>query len=69
MDPANKKTGAKSLFHRFACWTAQMSGRPWAFMLAVSVIGGWAIIGPLAAKIAVCISRETFLLTEILLLV
>jgi low affinity Fe/Cu permease len=35
------------LFHRFARRTAEIVGRPWAFVLAVTVIAGWALTGPL----------------------
>lgn len=37
----------KSSFTRFAKWTAQMSGRPATFMLAVLVILVWAVSGPI----------------------
>jgi low affinity Fe/Cu permease len=34
-------------FMRFAGWTAHASGRPGTFILAVMVILGWAITGPI----------------------
>ena len=34
-------------FTHFAKWTARMSGRPGTFALAVAVILGWAVLGPL----------------------
>ena len=33
-------------FTRFAKWTARMSGRPATFAIAVLVIVGWAMLGP-----------------------
>jgi low affinity Fe/Cu permease len=36
-----------SPFHRFAKWIATASGRPIAFLLAVSVIVAWAVTGPI----------------------
>jgi low affinity Fe/Cu permease len=36
-----------SLFARFAKWAAYATGHPLAFLLAVSIILGWAITGPL----------------------
>jgi low affinity Fe/Cu permease len=36
-----------SLFTRFAKWAAYAAGHPLAFILAVSIILGWAIVGPL----------------------
>ena len=38
---------SKSSFTRFAKWTARVSGKPAAFVLAVTVILAWAITGPL----------------------
>jgi low affinity Fe/Cu permease len=35
-----------SLFTRFAKWAAYATGHPLAFILAVSIILGWAIVGP-----------------------
>ena len=35
-----------SWFTRFAKWTARMTGRPATFMVAVTVILGWAVTGP-----------------------
>jgi low affinity Fe/Cu permease len=34
-------------FHRFAAWSARHMGTSWAFMLALLVILGWAVTGPL----------------------
>src|SRR2546428_4073622 len=38
---------SKSSFPRFAKWTARVSGRPAAFVIAVMVILAWAVTGPL----------------------
>ncbi len=38
-----------SLFTRFAKWTARATGRPAAFVTAVSVVIVWAVTGPLFA--------------------
>src|SRR5499426_4828150 len=38
---------SKSSFTHFAKWTARVSGRPAAFVLAVMVILAWAITGPI----------------------
>jgi low affinity Fe/Cu permease len=38
---------SKSWFTRFAKWTARVTGRPVAFVLAIMVILGWAITGPM----------------------
>src|SRR5438034_7473360 len=35
------------LFSRFAKWMSQMLGHPLAFGLAVLVVIGWAVVGPL----------------------
>jgi low affinity Fe/Cu permease len=37
----------KSLFIRFANWTASAAGRPQTFVLACAIIVGWALTGPL----------------------
>lgn len=42
-----RPTKSNSLFTRFAKWTARATGRPAAFIAAVSVILVWAITGPL----------------------
>ena len=42
-----RPTKSKSWFTRFAKWTARVTGRPIAFMLAVTVIVVWACTGPL----------------------
>ncbi|MDB5096825.1 MAG: putative small integral rane protein [Cyanobacteria bacterium RYN_339] len=34
-------------FRRFAHWTSEVTGSPWAFITAVSVIVAWAITGPI----------------------
>ena len=36
-----------SVFSRFAQWTAYATGHPASFVIAVLIILGWAIIGPL----------------------
>ena len=36
-----------SWFTRFAKWTARMTGRPATFMVAVTIILGWAVTGPI----------------------
>ena len=36
-----------SLFYRFAKWTARATGHPAAFGIAVLVILGWGLTGPL----------------------
>jgi low affinity Fe/Cu permease len=35
------------VFRRFAHKTAEVVGSPWAFLLAVLVIAGWAVAGPM----------------------
>jgi low affinity Fe/Cu permease len=35
------------LFHRFANWTANVTGKPGVFVIAVAVIVVWAVTGPL----------------------
>ena len=42
-----KPTKSKSLFSRFAKWTARASGHPTAFVAAVLVILVWALTGPI----------------------
>src|SRR5574341_1423342 len=42
-----RPTKSKSEFTRFAKWTARTTGRPAAFVIAVAVILGWAVTGPL----------------------
>jgi len=42
-----KPTKSRSRFTRFAKWTARMTGRPAAFVVAVAVIVVWAVTGPL----------------------
>jgi len=42
-----RPTRSKSVFTRFAKWTARMSGRPVAFLFAVSVIVIWGATGPI----------------------
>jgi low affinity Fe/Cu permease len=44
-----RPTRSKSLFVRFAQWTARSAGRPMAFILAVTTILVWAVSGPLFA--------------------
>ncbi len=36
-----------SLFGRFAKWTSHIMGHPSAFMVALLIIVGWAITGPI----------------------
>ena len=33
-------------FHKFACSVANWVGSPWAFVLSMVLLGGWAISGP-----------------------
>lgn len=40
---------ARSVFDQLAKWAARVTGRPVAFLLAVSVIAAWLITGPLFA--------------------
>jgi low affinity Fe/Cu permease len=42
-----RPTKSRSVFSRFAKWTARASGRPITFILAVLVIIVWAVSGPL----------------------
>jgi low affinity Fe/Cu permease len=42
-----RPTKSKSLFVRFAQWTARSAGRPAAFILAMTTIVVWGISGPL----------------------
>jgi low affinity Fe/Cu permease len=42
-----RPTKSKSLFTRFAKWTARATGRPAAFITAVTVILVWGITGPI----------------------
>ena len=42
-----RPTRSRSVFTRFAKWTARMSGRPLAFLLAATVIVVWAVTGPI----------------------
>jgi low affinity Fe/Cu permease len=42
-----RPTRSRSLFTRFAKWTAHASGRPITFLLAALVIVVWATTGPL----------------------
>ena len=44
---ADKKEKKKSLFTRFANWTANETGRPVTFILAVGAIIVWGITGPM----------------------
>jgi low affinity Fe/Cu permease len=41
----NSRSGPQYAFHRFACKTADVMGSPWAFLIAVLVIAGWASLG------------------------
>ena len=42
-----RPTRPKSRFTAFAKWTARVTGRPTAFLIAVTVIVVWAITGPI----------------------
>ena len=42
-----RPTKSKSWFTRFAKWTARETGRPITFALALAVIFGWMLTGPL----------------------
>ena len=42
-----RPTRSKTLFTRFAKWTARVTGRPVTFVLAVAVLVVWAFSGPL----------------------
>jgi low affinity Fe/Cu permease len=42
-----KPTKQRSLFTRFAKWTARAAGRPFSFTVAVAVILVWGITGPI----------------------
>jgi len=42
-----RPTKSRSVFSRFAKWTARATGRPSTFMLATLVIVVWAVTGPL----------------------
>jgi low affinity Fe/Cu permease len=42
-----RPTKSRSQFTKFAKWTARNSGRPMAFILAVTTIAVWGISGPL----------------------
>jgi low affinity Fe/Cu permease len=42
-----RPTKSRSLFTRFAKWTARATGRPAAFVIAGAVILTWVITGPL----------------------
>jgi low affinity Fe/Cu permease len=35
------------MFRRFAQWTADTVGSPWAFLIAVATVVAWAVTGPL----------------------
>ena len=43
----NPTTAAKHVFQKFAQKTSAAVGSPWAFLIAVLVIVGWAITGPI----------------------
>ena len=42
-----RPTRPRSLFTRFAKWTARATGRPSSFLVAAGVILAWAVTGPL----------------------
>jgi low affinity Fe/Cu permease len=47
-DPQPKKGNAvNEWFRRFAHATAERMGRPWAFLISLVIVAGWALIGPL----------------------
>jgi low affinity Fe/Cu permease len=41
-----RPTKARSLFTRFAKWTAHATGRPLTFLLALTIVAVWAVTGP-----------------------
>ena len=45
----NKKSkkGATAFFEKFSAKVTKASGSPWAFIIAVFVILGWALSGPI----------------------
>jgi low affinity Fe/Cu permease len=36
------------IFRRFACWSAERVGSPWAFVLAAALVVIWALTGPVS---------------------
>jgi low affinity Fe/Cu permease len=41
-----RPTRPRSWFTRLTKWTAHASGRPMTFILAMSIVGVWALLGP-----------------------
>jgi len=41
-----RPTKSKSWFSRFAKWTARVTGRPAAFVIAASIVAVWIVTGP-----------------------
>ena len=44
-----RPTKSRSLFTRFAKWTAHTTGKPITFLLAAGVVAVWGVTGPLFA--------------------
>ena len=42
-----KKMSLSDRFHKFACGVANCVGTPWAFILCILLLVGWAVSGPL----------------------
>jgi low affinity Fe/Cu permease len=47
MNGKSKPTGLIESFHAFARTTATAMGSPWSFIVAILIIVGWAIMGPM----------------------
>ena len=45
--PAQNGTGVRGCFRACATWMANAAGTAWAFVIAVIVIAGWAVTGPI----------------------
>ena len=45
--PPAPRHSHQGYFERFACATAHLAGRPAAFLIALAVIVGWSVSGPL----------------------
>ena len=45
--PAPNQAKCPSLFTRFSRWTAHTAGRPCTFVIALVLIVGWALTGPM----------------------
>jgi low affinity Fe/Cu permease len=46
-NPGNGKPGIQHWFHKFACAISDVMGSPWAFLLAVTIIVVWGLLGPI----------------------